>query len=84
MLAESGDGPELAGTEGEDEPLDGVWFIVIGCIGFGAGAVVFTVGFVSSVSHQSQIAIAATMRTMTTMSGQFSFPKENAVEACAD
>jgi len=34
-------------------------------------------------SHQSQIAIAATMRMMTTMSGQFNLLNENPAEACA-
>ena len=44
----------------------------------GAGEVDFTTGFFSSLSsHQSQIAIAATTRMITTMSGQLSLPSEN-------
>lgn len=58
--------------------------IAKGCIGFcGAFATVFTVvGFSSSVSQKSQIAIAATTKTITTMSGQFSLPNEKD-DACA-
>lgn len=78
MVAESGGCP----PDGAPELLTGCGG-VNGCIGFcGAVATVFTAGFVSSVSQKSQIAIAATIKMMTTISGQFSLLNENADAVC--
>ncbi len=88
MVAESGDWTDagVAGGVGWRFGLAWVFIVIIVGAGFcGAGETDFGAGILaaSSVSHQSQIAIAATMRTMTTMSGQFSLPSENADDACA-